>query len=815
MAEWVCGSCNGANPEGTRFCGNCGAKAPDSSPAPEERRLITALFADISGFTPLAGRLDPEELLEVIDPIVSALSSIVGRYEGFVEKFAGDALLALFGAPVSHDDDAARALLVALEMHAELERLKAHLPPDARDLTLHVGINSGHGIARMIGSEARTDYAVLGDAVILAQRLESAAPPGETYVSEMTVRLTESEFTFEPVGELTLKGKAEPVPAWRLVGVQRTRRPATNGSLIGRDKELAQIDELLVKLGSGDGAVVAVTGEPGIGKSRLTEALLSSAAGTGARLLHARCLSYGAGLPYWPYADLVRRTIELSADHSPEASQARLADAVEAAGVRQVEPFLARLLGLPVEDDLVERLEPEAFRRGLHDAFPVWLTAHTGDAPIVLAIEDIHWADASSLELTAELCELTTSIPLMVVLVGRPEAAEQLDHIANHIELRRIELAPFGADAIAELTAGLLGAAAPDALVRFVERRTSGNPFFVQELVRALRERGALVLADGQWTIRPGWDERELPATIEGVLTGRIDLLPRASATLLQTASVIGRRVQVQLLAGVTEESAFEEGLTDLTRHGFLDRSTEEGKDLVVFHHALVQDVAYSRLLRRRRRELHRRVAAVAESLYGAGDDVIDLLARHLFLAEAGEVAIDYLRRAGERAKRLFANEEAVLHFERALTLTPTHHGIRLELADLYELVGRYDDALRLYAVLRDETSDVQAWRGLASTYRRRGEYEEALRTLAAAFASEALRDHDLTPLSLEQGWALYLKSELQAAIDVLQDAATLARVRGLPILAQLLSHLARAEVLDDRPDEALEHAREAEQLLE
>src|SRR5213080_1346649 len=276
MSDWTCASCAGENPEGTKFCGHCGASADTAAAStgdadvadalrsfvsgpvaerlveagghfPEERRLVTALFADVSGFTSLADRLDPEQLLEVIDPVVSALSSVVGRHGGYVEKFAGDALMALFGAPVSHEDDAARAVRVALEMHEELGRIVDELPHEA-ELTLHVGVNSGHGIARILGSEARTDYAVLGDAVILAQRLESAAPPGETYVSETTVRLAGPGFEFEPVGELTLKGKSEPVPAWRLLGERDELTRRTTSALIGREAELALADELLAEL---------------------------------------------------------------------------------------------------------------------------------------------------------------------------------------------------------------------------------------------------------------------------------------------------------------------------------------------------------------------------------------------------------------------------------------------------------------------------------------------------------------------------------------------------------------------------------------
>jgi adenylate cyclase len=861
MTNWTCAACGGENPEGMRFCGHCGAAAAAAGPAsdavtpppaptqadvtealrsfvtgqvaeqlveaggrlPEERRLITALFADVSGFTSLADRLDPEQLLEVIDPVISALSSVVARYEGYVEKFAGDALLALFGAPVSHEDDAERALLVALEMHQELARSCADLPYEA-ELTLHVGVNSGHGIARILGSEARTDYAVLGDSVILAQRLESAAPTGETYVSELTVKLTEERFEFEPVGELTLKGKSEPVPAWRLLGQRReraARRPQTDEPLIGREDELAAIAAALDGLQRGRGGIVTVTGEAGVGKSRLTAETRRLAEDRGLRWLETRCLSYGAGLAYWPYTELLRGFAGLYGDEAAATASDRFATALDEVGTRTALPFFAQLLGLDGENaDEVAQLEPEAFRRALHDAFATWASGVARATSTVLMVEDVHWADASSLALTSDLTRLVAGQPVLFFLVGRPEAAQLLTELPR--PETEISLEGLSAAGVASLIASRLDAPAPDELVSFVVGRTEGNPFFAEEVLRSLQETETLVRENGSWRMRPGWDARMLPTTVEEVLAARIDRLPRAAIHVLQTASVIGRRTRIGLLAAVAESPELDEALTQLVASGLLDRTDEGGDEAIAFHHALAQDVAYSRMLRRRRQELHRRVAEVAESLYGAGEETIDLLARHLYLGGGGEKAVDYLGRAAERSRRLFANEEAILHLTRAVEvvrgdpqLGERLPDLLLALGELHELIGNFDAALPLYGEMRTATNDVRAWRGVASTLRKQGDYAEALRVVEQAFTTEALTGQDLLPLWLEQGWSLGASGRHPQAAGVLEAGLESAGSRREPIVGHLLIQLARVQGAIGEAESALENTLAAERIFE
>jgi adenylate cyclase len=670
-------------------------------PRQGELRLVTAVFADVSGFTDLATRLDPEELSEAIDPVIEALGNVVARYGGFVEKYAGDALLAVFGAPVSHEDDPTRALLAALEMRRELTRLHP-------GLALHVGVNSGRGVARAFGSEARADYGVIGEPIIVAQRLESVTPPGDIYVSEGTRRLVAEQFEFDSIGALQLKGFDEPVETWRLASEKAFHAAATE-PLVGRAAELAELTAALARLRAGRGVAVTVIGEPGVGKSRLSQEFRAQAEELA--WLQLRCFSYEADHAYAPYAELLRRI-----EHPNSA-------------------YFESLLGEPTVD-----VDPEAFRRELHRAFRSWLSDVLAEQPVVLAVEDIHWIDASSLELTAQLAQLRAGLPLLVYVTTRENGQRLLSELGEpRLELR---LAPFAPDEVESIVSDLLeGARPPPELTSLVVERSAGNPFFAGELVRSLREAGAL-WRDGDWQVDLRGADATVPATVEGTLSARIDLLAPATAALLQTAAVIGRRVPIRLLAALAEQ--VQAGIDELVRLRFLDRLNAE---TVVFHHALVQEVVYGRILRRRRRDLHAQVADAVEALYGGEGDAVDLLARHLYHAEAGYKAVVHLRLAGERAQRMYANEEAVTRFQMALerlaNVRPDEvpgdleAALRRELGEVLDLTGRYADARAAYRASVEAEPDVLqracTMASLGTVVKRAGRYAEAERVLAGA----------------------------------------------------------------------------------
>lgn len=827
---WGCGACGGANPDGTRFCGHCGTPSGGADVTyADERRLITALFADISGFTTLADRLDTEQLHEVISPVISRLAAVAERYDGTIAKYAGDALLVFFGAPVAQEDHAERALHVALDMHDELRRVLPTLDDDARGLELHVGVNTGHVVAGMFGGDSHSEYSILGDATNTAQRLESNAPAGETYVGEATVILAGDRFEFEPVGNLTLKGKPLPVPAWRLVGrgtagADRGHSPAAR--LVGRAEELATLDRLLA-LDASVGGIAAVVGEPGVGKSRLSDELRASAEARGARWLEARCSAYASGVAYWPYVDLVRRAFDLSIDQDPAVSARMLAARLADFGVSEALPYFTRLLALPLPPGSpdVDDLEPSAFRRGLHESARRVLVALSDDAPLVLSIEDVHWCDATSVELTVELAALCAAHPIAIHLTSRPEGTAAVDTIvgsAPDVPAATISLRPLGVDDTARLLLELLGDRPSRELVSQVAERTGGNPFFVQELLSSLREARALVHDARGWQISSPEALDAIPGTVEGVLAARMDRLPRGPLAVLQTAAAVGRRVYRPLLKESIEELADVAGALDhLVRGGFLDRDPRSPETLV-FRHALVVDVAYGRLVRRQRCEVHRRIGEAAEVLYGTSDDVVDLLARHFRLAEAGVKAATYLERAAARARRLFANEEASSHLAAAIDIARTSTRLEsrlpmmvLERAEVEDLMGRFDVAEKLYVEVRDGTGDVRAWRGQAAVLRRRGDLAGALALIDEGFRSDALRDADVSPLWLERSRALFSEGRYHDSIESSQAGLACVHDPSSTTAAQLLLQIAHAHTSLGEFAEGLGPGERARDLFE
>jgi predicted ATPase/class 3 adenylate cyclase len=738
--------------------------------APElrgERKLVTVMFADISGFTALSETLDPEAVRDMMNGCFEALVPIVEKYDGTVDKFIGDEIMALFGAPTAHEDDPIRALHAALEM---MDTLITFNTQHATDLGLHFGINTGLVIAGDLGTQERREYSVMGDAVNLAARLEGASERGEILVGPDTYRLTAPQFEFEALEPMVFKGKAKPVPVYQLLkakpGYHKVRGiEGLSSPLVGREAEFQVLQDAVTRLQQGVGGIVTLVGEAGLGKSRLVVELhhtLAPPPETGAmsseiRWIEGRCLSYSGSIAYLLWLDVLRSLLNVTPDDAPLEAQEKLHKRVQALCpkyINDVYPFLAQLLSLPLDNTAQSRLrgiEVEGLHTLTFRAIATLIEHTAQQQPLVIACEDLHWADPTSIDLLERLLALTDRVPLLFLCTLRPETDHPCWRIKETAARRyrhrytELWLDPLTVKETVTLVSNLLRVTDLSPTLRErILNHAEGNPFYVEELIRSLIDSGALMQApDGHWEATQEVDDIAIPDTLHGVLTARLDRLQQETKHILQLAAVIGRTFLYQVLADIVQqEQGLETHILTLQRETLIRERARKPDLEYMFKHHLTQETAYNSILHKERRIYHRQVAQALERLFPEPTDellglrdIAGQVAWHFEEAGVNDKARHYLQLAGEQALARAANAEAADYISRALALTP-----ETDQAARYAMLLTRERAYDVQAARTAQAQDLDALEKLAQALGdAQKQAEVALRQ--AAFA-EATSDY-------------------------------------------------------------------------
>jgi class 3 adenylate cyclase/predicted ATPase len=746
-----------------------------------ERKQVTVLFADIKDSTELIRDLDPEAAQQLLDPALHAMMAAVHRYEGTVNQVLGDGIMALFGAPLAHEDHALRACYAALTMQTAMREYtetvrRAH----GIEMRIRVGLNSGEVVVRAIGNDLHMDYSAVGQTTHLAARMEQLATPGTIRLTAATLRLVEGLVQVQALGPIPVRGMPEPVEVFELVGASslrgRLQAAAVRGltRFVGREAELTAVRQALEQAGAGHGQVVAVVGEAGVGKSRLVYECVHAHHTQGWRVLESASVSYGKATPYFPVVDLLKRYVHVEDADDPRTVRARVTGQVLTLDetLQETIPALLWLLDALPDDSPFRTLEAPQRRQRALEALKRVLLRESQVQPLLLVFEDLHWIDAETQALLDNLVESLPTARLLLLVNYRPEYQHGWGSKTYYTQVRLDPLPPASADALLQALLGDDPSLAP--LKRLLIARTEGNPFFLEESVRALVETSVLAGEPGAYRLTRPLPDIAVPATVQAVLAARIDRLPPDAKRLLQTAAVIGTEVPFSLLQTVADmvPETLYRSLAQLQGAEFLYETHLFPERVHTFKHALTQNVAYQSLLSSTRQQVHRQIAHALETRFPETSETQpELLAHHYTEAALPEPAVAYWQRAGQRASDRSAYLEAVSHVTTGIELLKT----------LPETPARTQQALTLHIALG---AALQVTQGVAAP-----EVEHAY-TQAYALCQQMGETPELAPILLGL-WRFYaVRPQLHTAREIGETLMRLAQRTSDPALA-VIAHYA------------------------
>jgi class 3 adenylate cyclase/tetratricopeptide (TPR) repeat protein len=748
--ELACPKCGKVNPLGSKFCNECGQRLEEVVEAEKaalelegERKHVTVLFSDMSGYTAMSERLDPEEVKEITSRIFGEISKIVANYDGFIEKYVGDAVMAIFGIPKAHEDDPIRAIKAAREIHQLVDALSPEIEKKiGQSISMHTGINTGLVVTGEVNMQRGT-HGVAGDTINLASRLSNLAKHGEILVDVDTCRHIEGHFACEYIKTATVKGKADPVQVHKVLSqrdkpVTIHRLSGMRADLVGRKVEMAELSEAVENLRQGKGRVFSICGAAGTGKSRLVEEFKTGLDLEQIQWIEGHAYAYSQDIPYFPLVDLLNRLLQIEENDSPEKVREKVESGLQplVGNQENIIPYVGGLYSLSYPE--AKDVSPEYWKSRLQAATLAILEALAKRAPTVFFLEDLHWADPSFVEFLRRAC-LEIRQPAIVLCAYRPTFSLFTGHQVSNIgkNYHDIQLQNLSLSVAQNMLASLLKTETiPPDLKRWVQSKAEGNPFYLEELVNSLIESETLTRDNGSWKLTRSITESDIPSSLHGLITGRLDRLDKQTKRILQKASVIGRDFLYEILKRITAlEERIDGELSHLERLDLIRTRSLQPDIEYMFKHALTQEIVYNGLLKKQRLEIHEQIARVIESVFKDRlAEFNETLAYHFARGQSDTKAVDYLVKSGEKSLSRYAVEEAHQYFKKAYDILASKEKLseaeKIILIDIlnswgysYYYLGEFREFIDLFKSHQDMAESLQdkaragmfyAWFGIA-----------------------------------------------------------------------------------------------------